>query len=556
MCRIKYAFILVFFLQIFILSCKKQDMQGRVPIAVSGDDQHIMFPVDSVILDGNGSSDPDGKIVEWVWTSLSGPAAVVVDRYKPKTVAKFAASGLYQFQLKVVDNGNNVGLDTIAVTVNGQYKSPLSPVANAGPDQVVYAENGGLTLDGSKTTDPDRNIESYAWKKISGPSNVTIYDFPPYATAHGLTPGIFLFELTVVDRENNFSNDTVQIDVRELSACGVISGRVIKNLSLVQVGVLSKRRPEVDAAAAGDLVLFAGGHEDYNYGSTRVDIYNTKTQTWSTAELSQRRSDMAAVSLGNQIFFAGGRWGDGAFDLLYSNVDVYNVVENKWTVHQLSEPRAYIGAAALGDEVLFVGGEKNTNYNTSDRVDIFNTKSGSWTTHTLSEPRAYIAGTTANNKAFFAGGQKDDRWYNQPSSAIDIYDPAQKSWSVSHLQRPMGMPSGITNGESIYWSDRCNAEIINVNTNVNKSAQLSRARPAFTNGTMNFIKNGLILFSNSTESGNLFFDILDPNSNTWYIGVLPQQISAYTVVSLNDNIYITGLDVTNLNSSIVWKLEF
>ena len=37
-----------------------------------------------------------------------------------------------------------------------------------------------------------------------------------------------------------------------------------------------------------------------------VDLYNSTTGAWSTAQLSEKRSDLAATSVGNVAIFAGG----------------------------------------------------------------------------------------------------------------------------------------------------------------------------------------------------------------------------------------------------------
>ncbi len=40
--------------------------------------------------------------------------------------------------------------------------------------------------------------------------------------------------------------------------------------------------------------------------SNAVDLYNTASGTWSTAQLSVARYHLAATSVGNVAFFAGG----------------------------------------------------------------------------------------------------------------------------------------------------------------------------------------------------------------------------------------------------------
>jgi hypothetical protein len=48
----------------------------------------------------------------------------------------------------------------------------------------------------------------------------------------------------------------------------------------------------------------AGGH------SNVVDLYNSASGTWSTAQLSVARSNLAATSVGNVAIFAGGYGGN------------------------------------------------------------------------------------------------------------------------------------------------------------------------------------------------------------------------------------------------------
>ncbi len=44
--------------------------------------------------------------------------------------------------------------------------------------------------------------------------------------------------------------------------------------------------------------------------SNDVDLYNSASVTWSTAQLSVARSFLAATSVGNVAFFAGGLTGN------------------------------------------------------------------------------------------------------------------------------------------------------------------------------------------------------------------------------------------------------
>src|SRR4026207_2158487 len=94
-----------FLLLLFILSagiffsCKKEKscegcIGNKPPTAVAGPDQVITLPTDSVSLDGNASSDPDGTISEWLWTKISGPASFNFSNASiAKTVVKNLSAG-------------------------------------------------------------------------------------------------------------------------------------------------------------------------------------------------------------------------------------------------------------------------------------------------------------------------------------------------------------------------------------------------------------------------------------------------------------------------------
>ena len=51
----------------------------------------------------------------------------------------------------------------------------------------------------------------------------------------------------------------------------------------------------------------AGAGDRY---SNAVDLYNSASGTWSTAQLSLARSSIAAISVGNVAIFAGGSTGN------------------------------------------------------------------------------------------------------------------------------------------------------------------------------------------------------------------------------------------------------
>jgi hypothetical protein len=193
---------------------------------------------------------------------------------------------------------------------------------------------------------------------------------------------------------------------------------------------LSRARFALAATSVGNLAIFAGGNEDdsqtidYN-DSNAVDIYNSTNNTWSTAALSQAREGLAATSVGNLAFFAGGDFPISGEPRGVSNVvDIYNSTTNTWSTAAMSQARTDLAATTAGNEAFFAGGISQTGNGYSSVVDIYNADTGLWLTSTLSQPRAGLAGTAVGNDAIFAGGQVT---VSGQSNVVDILSTAQLS---------------------------------------------------------------------------------------------------------------------------------
>jgi len=184
------------------------------PTANAGTDQTITLPTNSVILSGSGT-DPDGIIVTYLWTKVSGPAAGTITN--PNTAATSVTGlvqGFYQFELRVTDNNGAFGRDTMQVTVNIAPNIP--PAANAGPDQTITLPTNNTSITGSGS-DPDGSIVRYDWRQISGPSNNVLFSLNTAITyVNNLIVGTYEFELTVTDNRGATARDTVSIVLRDV----------------------------------------------------------------------------------------------------------------------------------------------------------------------------------------------------------------------------------------------------------------------------------------------------------------------------------------------------
>lgn len=198
------------------ISCEGCKATNKPPVANAGRDTSITLPVNSIQLDGSNSTDPDGAITTYLWRKISGPA--FFNLKNPNTAQSTVDSlkkGVYQFELKVTDNSGLSDLDTVTITVNDVLQFNRPPVANAGADQTITLPVNSVNLDGSKSSDPDNNIVSYLWTKISGTASLTIANDTAVQTQiTNLTEGIYEFELKVTDAGGLSDKDTVKVEVK------------------------------------------------------------------------------------------------------------------------------------------------------------------------------------------------------------------------------------------------------------------------------------------------------------------------------------------------------
>jgi hypothetical protein len=91
---------------------------GQPPIANAGPDFGTLQR--EFVLDGSGSSDPEGGPLTYRWRSL-GTSAVVLDPTSATTRVQIGGPrGAYDFELTVTDSAGNVAVDTVRVQYVGQ----------------------------------------------------------------------------------------------------------------------------------------------------------------------------------------------------------------------------------------------------------------------------------------------------------------------------------------------------------------------------------------------------------------------------------------------------
>jgi len=362
-------FQLVFGGVVIFISCKKEYScetcaeKNKPPIAIAAPDQVITLPTDSIALDGSASSDPDGKISKWLWKKISGPASfAIANSSVAKTKAKNLVAGTYQFELTVTDDKGASAKDTMMVTVDATPTPKHPPVANGGADQTTTLPTNTANLDGSASTDPDNNITSYHWTKISGPPSFDISNANSVQTqVNNLAEGTYEFELEVTDADGLFGRDTIKVFV--LAAPVVLSPPVSGDVYVAgfsegkavywknAIPVVLTRGMALGITVSGSDVFVAGAEYD---GTTWSAKY------WKNGTPVTLRGGSIATSIavsGTDVYVAGYEYNNG-------NTSTAKYWKNGVPIvltdgSQQAEARAI---AVSGSDVYVAGVEQHDNY--------------------------------------------------------------------------------------------------------------------------------------------------------------------------------------------------
>jgi len=172
------------------------------PVADAGPDQGVTAGT-LVTFDGSGSTDNVG-ITNYTWTFDDGGTRIL---YGPAPSYRFDNAGTFGVTLTARDAAGNLGYDVVLITV-APPPDTVPPVANAGPDQVVFVGTTAV-LDGSGSTD-NVGVVNYTWSFNEGGAKVR---YTAVFVHQFNNVGMITITLTVRDAAGNADADTVVITV-------------------------------------------------------------------------------------------------------------------------------------------------------------------------------------------------------------------------------------------------------------------------------------------------------------------------------------------------------
>lgn len=233
------------------------------PVAVPGSNQTIALPTNTVYLQGSGSYDPGGWIVDYIWEQQSGPTQSTINYLSdPNVEIKNLAAGTYVFKLTVEDNIGATTSATVTVTVTGSAPpagNNTPPVAAAGSTQWITLPTNAVYLMGSGSYDPGGWITNYAWSQVSGPNTATLTTISSTnVEAKNLVAGTYTFRLTVTDNGGATASSTMQVIVNGSGArtASTTTAPTTTAASLVNNTVSAAGTTTDKTASTNSLVLY------------------------------------------------------------------------------------------------------------------------------------------------------------------------------------------------------------------------------------------------------------------------------------------------------------
>jgi hypothetical protein len=217
------------------VSCRKEETKNedtisvRVPpannppVANAGADETIILPVNTALLFGDKSYDPDrgDKIASYKWSKIFGPDNCILENEtEAVSIAKSLVKGMYLFELIVADSNGLTSKDTVVVRVEDAARESTLIFENLTwvndfSQKFVYMRTppipAGYSLDSVLSVSisiVDFDYVGFVWRTVpKGGSDVGVY----YYKIQGNTIMVYKYYETYIQYINLFVQNKIRV---------------------------------------------------------------------------------------------------------------------------------------------------------------------------------------------------------------------------------------------------------------------------------------------------------------------------------------------------------
>jgi formylglycine-generating enzyme len=210
----------------------------------------------TIVLDGTTSSDSDGRIASYYWSSSDGQSAT-----EASSTLLFNSAGTYTITLTVTDNNGltNSSSQTVMVEApNVDVNASFTATPTSGDNPLT------VTLDATASSNSDGSISSYVWESSDGTSSTGATTSFTYSN-----PGSYAIMLTVTDNEGLTHQTTQTITVSPSTSCSDYT-TIVSRQSRYRPSTLTTLREE----------LLRGQYETIASHRQRIRDWNAEDHTY------------------------------------------------------------------------------------------------------------------------------------------------------------------------------------------------------------------------------------------------------------------------------------
>ena len=225
-------------------------------------------------------------------------------------------------------------------------------------------------------------------------------------------------------------------------------------VNTLETNLASMPTPRYNFASTviGNEIYCIGGYNSSDYFD-KVEVYNTRTNTWSEKEkISFPRYGLKAEYVNGKIYVIGGEYkSDDNSHTYYTTVEVYDPNTNTWEIKTpMPTPRSGFSTVVIGNKIYCIGGcnRLEGKINRLNVVEVYDTETDTWETKSsMLEAKNVSTSILLSNKIYCIGGYDGvDRL-----KTIEVYDTKNNTWSIKN-DLPEGL-SGLSSNnynEEIY----------------------------------------------------------------------------------------------------------